>query len=84
MEELFKLNINATSDDTSKAVRCETSVQVVCSSNMAVGVIANLLQENADLKIIFSEALLRVMTNTVNIEKISSEDYDNLNKEPEL
>jgi hypothetical protein len=84
MEEVFNLSISAKSNDVSKAIRCETRIEIMCSNDMAVSIMANLIQENEDLKTIFSEALVRVMTDPVNIQKITPDEYNDVKREPEL
>jgi predicted GNAT family acetyltransferase len=82
MNQTFKLEVNAESEDGS-AIKCNTSVQIHCEKDMAVGIIASIINENENMKDIFMEAILLTLLNKKPIEKISDEDYDDT-KDPEL
>lgn len=74
MTQKFFLKIDAESPD-GEAVKCETQIKVACSGEMAVGVLANIIKQDSNLKKLFTEALLMSMGNDVMTESISDEEY---------
>ena len=72
--EKFKVNITAESPD-GKSITCHTDFKCHCSANMAVSVIANALEKNQELKTIFAEALLLVMSGEKFSEQTTMDDY---------
>jgi hypothetical protein len=75
MTEKFFLKIDAESPD-GEAVRCETTVKIACSSEMAISIISNLMKKDSSLKEIFTKALLFSLTDSIETEKISDEEYE--------
>ena len=74
MEETFKLDINAVSPD-GEAVNCSTNIKVQCSHGMAVSVIANLMKQEKQIKLIFMEAMMLSILNKDLTQPISTDDF---------
>jgi hypothetical protein len=74
MENTFKLEIDAVSPD-GNAVNCQSNIKVKCPHGMAVTVIANLLKQEKQLKMIFAEAVLIAISDVEVTQKISSDEF---------
>jgi|688.fasta_scaffold1318061_2 hypothetical protein len=74
MTEKFVFKIDAESPD-GQAVRCETKIQIACTSDMAVAIIANIFKTEKQLQKLFLDALLVSMSNEEISEKMSDEEY---------
>ena len=74
MTQKFFLKIDAESPD-GEAVKCETRVKVECSGQMAVAVLANVIQEDKNLKKLITEALLLAMEDGIDVQKITDDEY---------
>lgn len=76
MTQKFFLRIDAESPD-GEAVRCETKIKAECSSEMIIGVFANFIKQDPNMKKLIAEALLLSLDeDAISIEKISDEEYD--------
>jgi len=74
MEQTFKLEINAVSPD-GKSVNCQTNIKINCDKSMSVSVIANLLNQEPRLKVIFAEAVLLAIDDVKIADPISSDEF---------
>lgn len=72
----FFLKIDAESPD-GEAVRCETQIKVNCEKGLSAVIVAKILRDNIELKEIFMEAFIVLMTteDETTSEKISDEEY---------
>lgn len=72
----FFLKIDAESPD-GEAVKCETQVRIDCDRRVSSVVLANLLKENEDIKEMFMDAFLLVISskNEVLAEKLTDEEF---------
>jgi hypothetical protein len=80
MTQKFFLKIDAESPD-GEAVKCETQIKVACSTEMAVGILANLIKQDSNLKRLITEALLISIGDDITTESISDEEYAKRSKE---
>lgn len=88
MQETFKLDINAISPD-GQTVNCQSNIKIQCNHGMAISVIANLLKQEKQLKMIFAEAVLLAISDAEITQQISSDEFldsilESKNKETEL
>lgn len=81
--EKFFLKIDAKSPD-GRAVKCETQVEIACTSEVAVNILAALFRKEASLKEMFTEALIMSHSSEPNTEPLSEEDYNDRIDDPEL
>jgi len=74
MDQTFKLEINASSPDGT-SVNCQSSIKINCDKAMSVSVIANLLNQEPKLKMIFAEAVLLAISEEKIVEPISTDEF---------
>ena len=77
----FFLKIDAESPD-GEAVKCETHVKINCDRKLSAAILANLLKEHADVKEMFMDAFLLILTSEDETiaEKISDEEFSKRSK----
>jgi len=79
----FYLKIEAESPD-GEAVKCETKIKVQCTEEVAASVLANIIKQDANIKKLFTQAMLLCMEDVTMSEDISDEEYEKrLNKKDE-
>lgn len=74
MEQTFKLELNAVSPDGT-SVNCQSNIKIQCDKSMSVSIIANLLNQEPRLKVIFAEAVLLAISDEKIAEPISSDEF---------
>lgn len=74
MKDIFKLCIEAQSPD-GKAINAKTEIQISCDRDMSIGVIANFLNQEPKIKLLFMEAMLIIMSDVKIAESISSDEF---------
>jgi hypothetical protein len=57
------------------AINCQSNIKVKCNHGMAVSVIANLLKQDKQLKMIFAEAVLLAISDADITQQISSDEF---------
>jgi hypothetical protein len=83
MKDIFKLYIEAQSPD-GQAINCNTEIKISCDRTMSIGVIANFLNQEPKLKLLFMEAMLLALSDVKVAEPMSSDEFlDNILKSKE-
>jgi len=72
MKESFKLEINATSID-GESIECKIEAAVSCSSEMAIGVLVQLIKGDNNIKRLLMRAMMQELTSSVDSSKDNSE-----------
>ena len=73
----FFLKIDAESPD-GEAIKCETQVKINCEKKVTAAILVNLMKENEELKLMFMDAFLLLMTTDDDpmSETISDEEFN--------
>ena len=74
MEQTFKLHIDAVSPD-GKAINCQTEISIQAERSTSVHIIANLMNQEPRLKLLFAEAVLISLCEENIAQPISTDDF---------
>lgn len=78
--EKFKMTIDAESHD-GETVKCETKVEIACTKELAISILANLMRREPSLKDMFMHAIVASMSPDKDTEEISEDEYNTTKEE---